>query len=295
MKTSSRLKNTALTNLVFGAILISFSPVFVKLAHVGPTIAGVYRMLFGGIVLAIIAIIRRDKFWSGRKPFLWTCLIGLIFALDLTAWHRCIHYIGPGLSTLLGNFQVFILTGFGVLVLKEKLTRQFLFAVPLAMAGLILIFGWRWQQFDVDYKIGFILGIITAISYAIFTLALRYLQSRENSLSPIVNLTIISFITTIFMAIFSLAQSESFIIPDWQSWGSLIGLGIVCQAVAWLIIARTLPKIKASLAGLILLLQPTLAFVWDILFFDRPTTGLEILGALIALAAIYLGSSNNTQ
>ncbi|MCX6832762.1 MAG: hypothetical protein NT028_11655 [candidate division Zixibacteria bacterium] len=48
--------------------------------------------------------------------------------------------------------------------------------------------------------------------------------------------------------------------------------------------------ISASRVGLILLLQPTLAFVWDVLFFKRPTTELEGVGAVIALAAIYLGT-----
>ena len=34
-----------------GAVLISFSAVFVKLAHVSPTMAGFYRTFFGGIML----------------------------------------------------------------------------------------------------------------------------------------------------------------------------------------------------------------------------------------------------
>jgi len=41
--------------------------------------------------------------------------------------------------------------------------------------------------------------------------------------------------------------------------------------------------------GLILLLQPALAFVWDILFFGRPTRAVELVGAAITLGAIYLG------
>jgi len=291
----SPLKNAALLNLVLGATLISFSPVFVKLAHVGPTVAGVYRVLFGGISLLIFAIFRKERFWQGFKPFFWAALIGFVFAIDLTAWHKSIHYIGPGLSTLLGNFQVFILTAFGLLILKEKLTLRFIVAVPLAMIGLVLIFGWHWDQFDIDYKIGFLLGLATALSYAFFTLALRHSQTRANALSPLVNLIIISFVTAFFMAIFSLGQAESFAIPDWQSWGSLLGYGIICQALAWLIISRTLPRVKASLAGLILLLQPTLAFIWDMLFFNRPTTGLEIIGAVLTLIAIYLGSGGNNK
>ena len=40
---------------------------------------------------------------------------GVFFSLDLWFWHRSIIYIGPGLSTLLANFQVFILMLVGIL------------------------------------------------------------------------------------------------------------------------------------------------------------------------------------
>ena len=84
---------------------------------------------------------------------------------------------------------------------------------------------------------------------------------------------------------------ESFRIPDRQGWLSLIGYGVICQAIGWIIISHALVKIAASRAGLILLLQPTLAFVWDVLFFSRPTTVLDVFGVLLTLGAIYLGGS----
>ena len=49
-----------------------------------------------------------------------------------------------------------------------------------------------------------------------------------------------------------------------------------------------------ELAGLALLLQPTLSFVWDVLFFGRPMQPIEIAGAAIALFAIYLGSRSRS-
>ena len=283
---------TAIFYLLAGAVLISFSPVFVKIAHVGPTMSGVYRNLFGGLALMIVIIINKDNLWRGYKQFMWAGLCGLVFAVDLTAWHKSVHYIGPGLSTILGNFQAFILAGFGLLVLKEKLSIRFIISIPLAMIGLVMIFGLQWDQLDLQYKIGVILGLVTAVSYAAFTLILRHSRTGNNPLSATVNLFIISIVTAIFMSIFSLLQAESFTIPDKQSWLSLLGYGILCHAAGWILISRALPNIKISLVGLILLLQPTLAFVWDILFFKRPTTGIEYMGAMIALTAIYLGSTS---
>jgi drug/metabolite transporter (DMT)-like permease len=42
------------------------------------------------------------------------------------------------------------------------------------------------------------------------------------------------------------------------------------------------------------LLQPALAFVWDVLFFQRPTTLINWLGVLIALVAIYMGMARQS-
>jgi drug/metabolite transporter (DMT)-like permease len=49
------------------------------------------------------------------------------------------------------------------------------------------------------------------------------------------------------------------------------------------------------LSGFILLLQPALAFVWDVLLFQRPTSLVNWAGVFIVLVAIYLGSVRPTQ
>ena len=86
-----------------------------------------------------------------------------------------------------------------------------------------------------------------------------------------------------------LAENASFAIPNLKSLFSLVALGLFSQTIGWLIIANAMPKIPASITALVLLLQPALSFVWDILFFARPTTALNVLGVGITLGAIYLG------
>ena len=61
------------------------------------------------------------------------------------------------------------------------------------------------------------------------------------------------------------------------------------------LIASSLPRVSPTEAGLALLLQPTLSFIWDVLFFARPVTTTELIGAVIALAAIYLGSRRTSD
>ena len=70
-------------------------------------------------------------------------------------------------------------------------------------------------------------------------------------------------------------------------------LGLLSQAIGWILITNALPHVRASLVGLSLLLQPSLSFVWDVLFFRRETSVVNWLGVIIVLSAIYLGMSGN--
>ena len=69
-----------------------------------------------------------------------------------------------------------------------------------------------------------------------------------------------------------------------------MALGLLSQAIGWILISSALPHIRAALSGLILLLQPALAFVWDVLIFKRHTTPLNWIGVAVVLVAIYFGT-----
>ena len=88
-------------------------------------------------------------------------------------------------------------------------------------------------------------------------------------------------------------SEASFTIPTLASFGSLVGLALFSQTIGWILITTNLPHVVPSVAGLLLLLQPALAFVWDVLLFSRPTTLSNWTGVCIVLTAIYLGMSSS--
>jgi drug/metabolite transporter (DMT)-like permease len=63
------------------------------------------------------------------------------------------------------------------------------------------------------------------------------------------------------------------------------------QALGWWAIFSSLSQIQASRAGLILLLQPTLATVWGWIAFSERLSIEQLIGATITIAAIYYGST----
>jgi drug/metabolite transporter (DMT)-like permease len=278
--------------MMLGAIIISFSGVYVKLVDVAPSVSAFYRMFFGGIMLLIMVVFRKKQYWHSWKYFIFSAIAGLAIAYNLIIWHKAILYVGPGLATMLGNFQVFIMAFFGFFLFKEKLTFRFLFAILLAITGLFLMVGMDWDQASESYQFGIYFGLGTAVCYATYLLFLRIVQVMDQPLSAITNLCIITIIATITLYLIAISNQESLAIPNLHSWIYLMCYGLFSQVIGWGIITFSLPRVKASLAGFILLMQPALTFVWDVLFFERLLNWSISLGIFITLTAIYLGTSS---
>ncbi|MGH8090443.1 MAG: EamA family transporter, partial [Rudaea sp.] len=71
----------------------------------------------------------------------------------------------------------------------------------------------------------------------------------------------------------------------------LLGLGLFGQVLGWVLIASAMPQLPASLVGLLLLLQPALSFVLDVILFARPTGALDWIGLALSLLGIFVGSA----
>lgn len=290
-----RASSHAVWRTTLGAMLISFSAVWVKLADVSPTVSAFYRVFFGGLFLLAILAVRREKLWRGWHCLRLSLMAGIFFALDLYTWHRSIAYVGPGLATILGNFEVFLVPAAGVILYGERLSARFVLSVPLAVTGLFMIVGIRWETLSPDYRIGIAYGLATALFYTGFLIVLRKLQSHASKPSAVLSLMVVSASTALYLAVEIVRADESFAIPDMHSAIYLAALGLMSQTVGWLLITHALPRIPAAIAGLLLLLQPSLAFLWDVIFFGRETSLMAWAGVGLALSAIYIGSTSGRK
>ena len=285
------IPRAALIEMILGAAAISTTSVFVKLAHVGPTMSAFYRMAFGGCMLLIGLIALGQWRRVTLSDIGWLLIPGVAFAVDLMLWHRSILYVGPGLATLLGNFQVFLMALAGFLIYRERLGWQFLAGVALAFVGLYLLVGLDWNSVGAQYRLGVILGVVTGVAYAIYMLSTRQAQRGGHvRLAPAQLLCVSSLLCAGVLGIAALVERDSFVLPDVQSWSALLGLGFFGQVLGWVLLTRAMPQLPASLIGLLLLLQPALSFVFDVILFARPTRALDWIGVALSLVGIFVGS-----
>lgn len=278
--------------LLLGAVLISFAGVWVALTAASPTTAAFYRMVFAGIALVLWVSWRREWERPDAALVLVLATAAAAFGLDLFFWHQSIRLVGPGLATLVVNFQVFVLALAGVVFFGERPGWRLAVAIPAALIGLALIVGpERWSAGG-DFRHGVILALLAALSYAGYILALRHSRAPGGATrgSALVNMAVLCFFCAVVLGLLCLYEGESLAIPTGTDAGILVVYGLTAQVAGWVLISRALERVPASRVGLVLLLQPTLAFIWDVWFFDRGVSLQEAVGAGIALVAIYLGA-----
>ncbi len=217
---------------------------------------------------------------------------GLAFALDLFVWHRAIVLAGAGMATILANTQVFGTAVLSALLFHERLTPRLLMTAVVAMTGVSLLVGVGSDvAFTPQYLRGIGLGLATAVFYSLFLVSLRAAGKLSGAVSSLVPLFWFSSYAAIFLVGAVSVEGEAAWPRGWTPWLLLVLLAVVAQSLGWWIISRSLPRVEGAVSGLILLLQPTLATIWGALLFREVLEPLQILGVVITLGAVYLGST----
>ena len=279
--------------LYFGAVLISFSPIFVSLVHINPTASAFFRVFIGGIALTLYLLISKKRFDFNKSVWFFLFMASIFFAADLWFWHRSVIYVGPGLGTLLANMQVFIMMMAGIFLYKQMPTRIQLFSIPFAVIGLFMIVGLDWNELKPNYQMGIIFGLLTAICYSSYLISMRQAQQSKTNVIPIREVAVMSLMVSMILALTAFFENESLIVENPNDYLILLIYGIGSHAIGGIMIASALVRVSTTEVGIALLLQPTLSFIWEILFFNRSFSLIESVGVIIVLYSIFL-SSNRT-
>jgi len=286
--------------LFLGAGVISFSPVFVKLAAqegLGTTAIAFWRTAVGGLMLGSVAWARGKSWHLPSRAFFFALLAGAAFCADLFVWHRSIIYAGAGMSTILGNTQVFASAVLGFFVFQERLRLPFIVAATVAFLGVALLVGVGSKSVHLSgtYARGVVYGLITGIAYAHYMVFLKKGQLVTPKPDPIVFVAWATVFSALFLGIIGWLEGSPFVPHSTKEVAALAGLAFLVQGLGWMAISGVLPRIVTARAGLVLLLQPILAMVWGALLFAEHLSHVQILGALITLSAMYVGITQRTQ
>ena len=183
--------------VLIGAVLIAFSGILFRKSHVSPATGAFFRCFWALPFLLALAIWEDGRL--GRRPRhvrQAAYLAGAFFAADLILWHYSIDYVGAGLATVLGNTQVVLVGLLAWALFGERPARNALYAIPVAMLGILLISGVLENgAYGSNPQLGAIYGLLTGIAYSGFLLAMRRgSEERGRVAGPLYDATLASAI-----------------------------------------------------------------------------------------------------
>ena len=278
--------NPALGALLLGATCIALSPIFVRLSEAGPTATAFWRVALAVPALWALLFLKskaRTHRYSGKWPLLLAA--GFAFAGDLGFWHASIQLTSVANSTLLANLASIFVTLAAWIFLRQRPSGQFLAGLAAALAGVALLVHTS-LEFSATGLAGDALGVVTAMFYAAYILAVKGLRDRGETTLHLMAVT--TTITALFLFPVALASSEPMLPQSAYGWWVLIGLALVSHASGQGLIAYALAHLPAAFSSVSLLFQPVMAALFAWVLLAEPLVALQIVGGAVVLVGIYL-------
>lgn len=272
-----------------GAVMISFSAVWVRLADVEVARSAFLRGLYALPVLAVL-VARAPRPVAGPRGRRWlrplALVAGVLLGLDLVAWHASIGILGAGLGTVLPNLQVVLVGLTGVVLFRERPAPSFWLGVPLVLVGVgVLGVVGRPVVAGGSVPLGVLLGIATAVAYAGSLVVLRLARAREGggtAVEVLWSLTVGATLVTGLVAVLEGVAGPA----GWPADGWLLLLALGSQVVGWLLLTSSIHRLPAAATSVALLLQPVLALGWGALLLGEPLGLPQVAGAATVLVGV---------
>lgn len=269
--------------MIWGAM---FVVVKVIVKEVGPIQLVWLEYLVAFVFLVGYALFKKEKWvidWHDLKLVFWIGVIG-----------NTISIVAQEMGTELSNAQTAsVITAtipafmilFGRLILKEPLDKVKIFSVIIAVIGVVMIVGLRLSGQHI--LSGVLLLLLTAITWALMSVLVKKVKAYDSLQITIMSIlvAIVCLTPFIFRDLPSLT-SINFLDP--KVIFSLLYIGCVSTAVAYVMWDKGLQVISASSSGLFYLIQPIVGSLLGWLLLGEQITVNFIFGTVLILVSVWI-------
>ena len=269
------------------AVLFGLIGIFVKLTTQMPLGSIIfYRLMFGLVAIALFFTCcrRLSEMRLGQKKQ-YILLLGLLQAGTMLSYFLSVKYTSVSIAVLLLYTAPIYVTLLSPLLLKEYINRRSIFALAIAIIGVILVIrpDTLFQNVDYTYIIGLAAGLVSGLFYGGMTLTSRYLKDYYTGTTQSAWAL---FITLLIFSPYSVAITAKVLLDNL---GVLVLFGLISTALALVLYLSGLMQVRAQSASVVALLEPASAVVFAYLILSEPvTTSMLAGGALILLGAVII-------
>lgn len=281
----ARQTTFAFAALVVGAFAMGASPIFVRLADVGPYASAFWRCVLALPFLALWAISEpkenRTLFSADRA----VVLSGIFFAGDLFFWHLAILATTVANATFLATTAPVWVAFSAWLIFRERISRDALIGLLLCLFGGAALIGQNYS-FAPERLIGDGYALATAVFFGLYMLAVSNARTRLRIGAG--SLAFISAaITALCMFVVTLLLEKSFMPKSLNGWLTLLALALISQVIGQGLLAVALGRLPATFSSLVIFLEAIGAAALGWLVLNEALGTLQFLGGVLILAGIW--------
>ncbi len=282
---AERLRSIAVLCLLLGACGIALAPIFVRLSELPPIATAFYRLALAAPVLLLVMTWQPPATTLPAKGGVrWVVLAGLAFAGDLGFWHLSIVYTSVANATLFANFAPVFVTVAAWLWLGERVRPLFLVGLIMGIGGATLLLRAS-RDLGGTHVLGDIYGLITALFYAVYLIAIKLARRHFGTLRVMAGSTVVGALA---LLPFAWGMEGVVVAQTLSGWLVLIALALVAHIGGQGLIAYAMAHLPASFSSVTLLLQPAVAAGLAWWLFNEVLGPVQIIGAATILLAVLI-------
>ena len=268
--------------LHLSVLLAGFTGVFGRLIEMNAALLTWYRLLFSAIIIVVLMKL------LGKLPRLKAPdILRISFAGFLLGVHWVFFYASIKYANISVGVVCFSLTSFFTAVIDPVMNRRKyetseLVLSGITLAGIALIFG-----FDPTYRFGIMLGVISSLIVAFYTILNKRLTLRFDSETITTYNMIGGFVgISLVLPVFLFIAPGASLVPSMMDLVYLLILAGFCTVLLYLLVTEAMQKISAFTVNLSFSLEPLYSIVLAIIIFHENT---ELSAAFyVGLALIVL-------
>ncbi|MGE8429406.1 MAG: DMT family transporter [Sphingobacterium sp.] len=286
MKKSYLLLHTAV-------LLAGFTGVFGKLITLNQIPLVWFRVLLSTLILFVVLKLFKIERLKSTKDILNIARGGLLLTIHWIFFYGSIKFSNISIGVVCYCLTSFFTAILEPIINKKRFSAAQLMLSMLTLIGISLIF-----HFDSSYQVGIILGVISTIFAALYTiynerLVKQYDSKLLNYYQMLSGTIVLGLGLPIFYYLF---PTEPFI-PSFSDGIYLILLSLFCTVGLYVLFAESLKKLSAFTVNLSFNLEPIYSIIIAFLFFNegKQVNASFYVGLAFVLVSVLLQTLRSIQ
>ncbi|SEJ87614.1 DMT family transporter [Pseudomonas sp. NFACC07-1] len=241
-------------------------------------------------LLVILALMRID--WNFRGKLKVVMGLGLINSgIPATFYSLAAQVLPAGYSAIFNATTPLMGVLIGGLFFSEKLTPAKVSGVCLGLFGVGILTRAGPVAFDLQLLMGALACLLATTCYGFAGFLTRRWLDQQGGLDSRLSALGSMFGATVFLLPlfgYSVISQPPASWGGWSVWLSLLGLGLVCTALAYILYFRLLSSIGPVKSMTVTFLIPPFGVLWGALLLDEPLGMAHLYGGVLIAAALWL-------